>query len=103
MTVTDTVKPASSCPLTLDPSPPKRGRGEQVGPRTQSGRRGAVRWGAWCGVLLLAAAGLVFCHGCHGDEDNELSVAGWKARREPGKTTGWEEGGRRMGTRTNAD
>jgi len=28
------------------------------------------RWG-WLAVLMLAGL-LVFCHGCHGDEDNEL-------------------------------
>jgi hypothetical protein len=26
------------------------------------------------GALLLIATGLLFCHGCHGDEDNELSI-----------------------------
>ncbi len=33
------------------------------------------RWGLVRLGLALAAAGyLVFCHGCHGDEDNELWV-----------------------------
>ena len=32
------------------------------------------RWG-WV-VLALAAGYLLFCHGCHGDEDNELFVGG---------------------------
>jgi len=26
------------------------------------------------GALLLMATGLLFCHGCHGDEDDELSL-----------------------------
>ncbi len=30
-----------------------------------------TRWGGWLGFLLLAGH-LLFCHGCHGDEDNEL-------------------------------
>jgi hypothetical protein len=39
-----------------------------------SGEPGAVRsrrWWAWLGAVLVAA-GLLFAHGCHGDEDNEL-------------------------------
>jgi hypothetical protein len=32
-----------------------------------------TRWGGWLGLLLLAGH-LIFCHGCHGDEDNELCV-----------------------------
>ena len=36
-------------------------------PVASSGRH----WGAWPVVLLLAGYAL-FCHGCHGDEDNEL-------------------------------
>jgi hypothetical protein len=32
--------------------------------------------GGWrCLLWALLAAGLVFCHGCHGDEDNELCVS----------------------------
>jgi hypothetical protein len=35
---------------------------------------GPTGWGRW--LLLAAGAGLLgyllFCHGCHGDEDNEL-------------------------------
>jgi hypothetical protein len=32
------------------------------------------RWG-WLGLLLVLAAGLVFCHGCHGDDvDDELCL-----------------------------
>jgi hypothetical protein len=30
-------------------------------------------WGGWL-VFLLLAGQLIFCHGCHGDEDNELCV-----------------------------
>jgi hypothetical protein len=29
-------------------------------------------------VLLLLAGWLVFCHGCHGDDDSELCLPGWK-------------------------
>lgn len=32
-----------------------------------------TRWGSWLGILLVAGH-LIFCHGCHGDEDNELSA-----------------------------
>ena len=35
----------------------------------------ALHWG----VFLLLAGWLVFCHGCHGDDDSELCVPGWKA------------------------
>jgi hypothetical protein len=35
---------------------------------------GAAGWSARLGALLLLATGLIFCHGCHGDEDNELSI-----------------------------
>src|SRR5438034_8075882 len=31
-------------------------------------------WRPWA-VLLLLAGYLLFCHGCHGDEDNELFTA----------------------------
>jgi len=34
---------------------------------------GRRRW--WLGLALLAGY-LLFCHGCHGDEDNELFVGG---------------------------
>jgi hypothetical protein len=31
--------------------------------------------GGWRGLVwALLVAGLVFCHGCHGDEDNELCL-----------------------------
>jgi len=30
------------------------------------------RWGSFC--FLLMATSLIFCHGCHGDEDNELGL-----------------------------
>ena len=33
----------------------------------------AWRWGSWPVFLLLVGYAL-FCHGCHGDEDNELLV-----------------------------
>jgi hypothetical protein len=32
---------------------------------------GPMCWVRWAGLALLAAY-LLFCHGCHGDEDNEL-------------------------------
>ena len=32
-----------------------------------------TRWGGWLAFLLLSGQ-LVFCHGCHGEEDNELCV-----------------------------
>ncbi|HZT81974.1 MAG TPA: hypothetical protein VFA26_17240 [Gemmataceae bacterium] len=46
---------------------------------TRRGRRAAPRptppairrWDRWAFLLLLAGY-LLFCHGCHGDEDNEL-------------------------------
>jgi hypothetical protein len=38
-----------------------------------SGSRLNARF-ARLGALLLLATGLIFCHGCHGDEDNELSI-----------------------------
>jgi hypothetical protein len=48
--------------------------------------QGPFRWLAWP-VLVLLAAYLVFCHGCHGDEDNELlAAAQQKAHR------GWPVG-----------
>src|SRR6185312_3380541 len=31
------------------------------------------RWGGWLAFTLLAGH-LIFCHGCHGDEDNELCI-----------------------------
>jgi len=63
------------------------GRGKQERPILRRG----LWWGAWWAAALLLAAGLVFCHGCHEDEDNELSVPGWKVQREPDKKSGWEE------------
>lgn len=37
-------------------------------------RTGRFRsWGGWLAFLLLAGQ-IIFCHGCHGDEDNELCV-----------------------------
>jgi hypothetical protein len=40
------------------------------------------RWIRWFDhlPLLLLAGYLVFCHGCHGDEDNELCVFGREAK-----------------------
>jgi hypothetical protein len=49
-----------------------------------------LRWPRGGGFLLLLLAGyLLFCHGCHGDEDNELFTAlglyPQAAREEPAK------------------
>jgi hypothetical protein len=39
----------------------------------ESAAESQTRSGPWLGVILLLLAGLlVFAHGCHGDEDNEL-------------------------------
>jgi hypothetical protein len=32
-----------------------------------------THWGGWLAFALLTGH-LVFCHGCHGDEDNELCI-----------------------------
>jgi hypothetical protein len=42
------------------------------GPRTTDS---AGRSGWWFAAFLLAAGLLIFAHGCHGDEDNELFTA----------------------------
>ena len=36
----------------------------------------------WFGVLLVGLLGglLAFCHGCHGDQDDGLSVRDWWVR-----------------------
>ena len=42
---------------------------------TTAGVPAALRaWRPWA-VLFLLAGYLLFCHGCHGDEDNELFTA----------------------------
>jgi hypothetical protein len=46
---------------------PVRGVSQTVSPHTAR----FTRWGGWLAFLLLAGH-LIFCHGCHGDEDNEL-------------------------------
>ncbi|HKI35141.1 MAG TPA: hypothetical protein VKA46_25010 [Gemmataceae bacterium] len=61
-------------PITRHPTPrtwfvPVRARTQQEAAPAM-GRR---RW--WLGLALLAGY-LLFCHGCHGDEDNELFVGG---------------------------
>jgi hypothetical protein len=40
-----------------------------------------TRWGSWL-VFCLLVGHLIFCHGCHGDEDNELCVPPSPAARE---------------------
>jgi hypothetical protein len=47
--------------------------------RPEAGQR-RRRW-AWV-VLALAAGYLLFCHGCHGDEDNELFMGSRKPAAE---------------------
>ena len=43
---------------------------------------GAARSGRWLVAILLLLAGLlVFAHGCHGDEDDELFAQGVAALR----------------------
>jgi hypothetical protein len=39
----------------------------------------ALRSALYGAVFLLLTGWLVFCHGCHGDDDSELSVPAWKA------------------------
>jgi hypothetical protein len=46
---------------------PARDASQAVSPHTAR----FTRWGGWLAFLLLAGH-LIFCHGCHGDEDNEL-------------------------------
>ncbi len=46
------------------------------------------RWRLWTALALLAGY-LLFCHGCHGDEDNELF-----AGRSPPVTMALMEAGR---------
>jgi hypothetical protein len=49
---------------------------------TSDDKAGAARSGRWCVAILLLLAGLlVFAHGCHGDEDNELLAQGVAALR----------------------
>jgi len=40
-----------------------------------------TRWGSWLAFALLTGH-LIFCHGCHGDEDNELCIPPSPAARE---------------------
>ena len=53
---------------------PRPQRGAQRTPALRA-LRAALPWG----VFLLLTGWLVFCHGCHGDDDSELCVPGWKA------------------------
>jgi hypothetical protein len=41
------------------------------------------RWLIWP-ALALAAALFLFCHGCHGDDDNELYAAAQQQKAHPG-------------------
>ena len=54
-------------------------RGPSRAPFQEQPPEPAPRWGWWLGgaALLLLAGYLLFCHGCHGDEDNELLVGSW--------------------------
>jgi hypothetical protein len=78
MTRTSPPRPRSWLPLPTRLAPRSRPAppGREPAPRA----RGFGRWGGI--ALLLLAGGLVFCHGCHGDEDNELSVFVPKVRRQ---------------------
>jgi hypothetical protein len=49
----------------------KRGAWFVPGRRPENAAPSRWRWG-WLAVLALAAGYLLFSHGCHGDEDNEL-------------------------------
>ena len=42
--------------------------------KTPPESRNALAWGSWLAVLALGGY-LLFAHGCHGDEDNELLAA----------------------------
>ncbi|HEY1861023.1 MAG TPA: hypothetical protein VGG61_11745 [Gemmataceae bacterium] len=42
--------------------------------KTSQARLSAPPWLRWAGFLLLSGY-LLFNHGCHGDEDNELFAA----------------------------
>ena len=44
--------------------------------------RGGGGWLLGAAAAALLAGYLLFCHGCHGDEDNELSVFVPKVRRQ---------------------
>jgi len=61
-------------------------RPEARGQRTEdSARESAVAgWTYWLLPLLLAAH-LVFCHGCHRDEDNELRFRAHGPANEAGR------------------
>ena len=61
------------------------------GPRRPDKPEGRRRsWLAWTALALLAGC-LLFCHGCHGDEDNELFVG-----RRPPVTMALMEAGRAL-------
>lgn len=55
---------ALMCPTKRRPRSGRRMQAEEL-------RSPEVRWLVWP-VLVLLAAYLLFCHGCHGDEDTEL-------------------------------
>jgi len=54
-------------------SPSPRERLSTCSEQVDNRERPPLGWLAWP-VLALLAAYLLFCHGCHGDEDNELLV-----------------------------
>jgi hypothetical protein len=49
-----------------------------------------LHWLIWP-ALALAAALLLFCHGCHGDEDNELFVSA-QQKSPRSEAVGWHTG-----------
>ena len=53
--------------------------------KTPPESRNALAWGSWLAVLALGGY-LLFAHGCHGDEDNELCPPPW--RRPPAEAPG---------------
>src|SRR4051812_4355752 len=83
--------------LTLPPRPRPNARGTRTArrrtrlpprvrhPAPPAAAPTPVSWARRVVALLLLATGLVFCHGCHDDEDNELSAGLWRTRQQPEK------------------
>jgi hypothetical protein len=61
--------------LQLIPPPERTAQAGECSPAATAGKK-TGRWRiAAVVVLLLLVGGLLFCHGCHRDEDNELRAA----------------------------